>query len=134
MTREARVPWVEEKKGRVTRIFRCKGYFARKGARGADTSETPLSAVNVTSLFYDHFYFGKAEGKYILFTWSMPGRGKSGLGRKGGEKAMAGGWQAPGLLVSMVGTQGDIESRPPHHGEPSGIHTLTPCSASALLV
>ena len=92
------------------------------------SSETPLSTVNVTSLFYDDFYFGKSEEIYIASTWSMPGRGKSGLGRKGGEKAMAG----PGLLVSMVGTQGDIESRPPHHGEPSGIHTLTPLSTAGV--
>ena len=122
------MPWVEEKKGCGTRTFRCKGYFAGKGAQGADTSETPLSAVNVASLFDDDFYFGKSEEKYIWTTWSMPGRGKSGLGRKGGEKAMAG----PGLLVSMVGTQGDIESRPPHHGEPSGIHTLTPLSTAGV--
>ena len=71
---------------------------------------------------------------YFYFTWSMPGRGKSGLGRKGGEKAMAGGWQAAGLLVSMVGTQGDIESRPPHHGEPflySHPHTPQHCWCNA---
>ena len=34
----------------------------------------------------------------------------------------------PGLLVSMAGTQGDIESLPPHHGDP--FHTLTPLSLS----
>ena len=61
------MPWVEEKKGRVTRTFRCKGYFAGKGALGADTSETPLLAVNVTSLFYDHFYFGKRIGEKTYF-------------------------------------------------------------------
>ena len=57
------MPWVEEKKGRVTRTFRCEGYFAGKGARGADTSETPLSAVNVTSVFYHDFYFGKGTSR-----------------------------------------------------------------------
>ena len=127
LTREATMPWVEEKKGRVTRTFRCKGYFAGKGAQGADTLETPLSAVDATSLFGNDFYFGKPRKKqkqlFFFATCSMPGRGKSGLGRKGGEKAMAGWWQPPGLLVSMVGTHGDIGCLPPHHGEP--FHTLT---------
>ena len=47
---------------------------------------------------------------------------------------MLGGWQAAGLLVSMVGTQGDIESRPPHHGEPflySHPHTPQHCWCNA---
>ena len=49
--------------------------------------ETPLSAVDATSLFRNDFYFGKPRKKlkqlFFFATCSMPGRGKSGLGRKG---------------------------------------------------
>ena len=34
LTREATMPWVEEKKGRVTRIFRCKRAISREKVHG----------------------------------------------------------------------------------------------------
>ena len=86
LTRQATMPRVEEKKGRVTRTFRCKGYFAGKGARGADTLETPLSAVDATSLFRNDFYFGKPRKKQkqlFLRHLQHAGEGEVGPGEEG---------------------------------------------------
>ena len=94
LTREAGVPRVEEKKGRVTRTSRCKGYFAGKSAQGAESSETPLSAVNVTSLFYDHFYFGKADRRKNIFR--SPGACRGGGSRAWGGRAGRRPWQGGG--------------------------------------
>ena len=102
------------------------GYFAGKGARGADTSETPLSAVNVTSVFYHDFYFGKGTSRKGRNIFGSPGACQGGGSQAWGEKAGRRPWQDQVCSFQWLGHRATLKVCLPTMGIP-----FTPSHPSA---